>query len=531
MKKTILFNLLFVLCHLVQAQEVDYAPKYPEARNGFYILSPKIKPSPKINGANVFGVRPGSKFLYTIPASGDKPMTFSTSPLPKGLSLDSKTGIISGTIENKDIKDYKIVLKAKNAKGKDSKEFTIKVGNTICLTPPLGWNSFNSWARRNVTQERVLKSARAMVDKGLNDFGFSYINIDVGWQGKRGGEYNAIQPNEKFPDIKAMYDEIHALGLKGGIYSSPWITTYGAGVGGSSDNKDGKWDKSMIDPKGTKLKNSAYRRIGKYKFDAIDVKQWVEWGVDYLKYDWQPNDAESIVRMADALDASGRDIVLSLSNNAHFDIIELCKTRVQCWRSGVDLKDRWNTDGKAWNLLQEWDKQRKWLDEGYRGGPGHFPDPDMLVVGDLSSTDSNVLLRPSNLTPDEQYTHITLWTLWASPMLIGCPIEYMDMFTLGLFKNSEVIDVHQDAVAIPGKTILNENGIEIIVKDLENGKKAVGLFNKNDSEEVVTLNFKAAGISGDKKIRDVWRNKDIGTFKDTFSAKVRPHGVVFIKIE
>ncbi|WP_298238964.1 putative Ig domain-containing protein [uncultured Algibacter sp.] len=528
--KNVFYIKLLLLCNIlvVHAQKVDYNPEYPKSDDGLYILSPTESPKPNINGASVFGVRPNKVFLYTIPASGDRPMKFSAKGLPKGLKLDCKTGIITGKIINTEEKNYEVTFKAKNKKGSDTKNFTIKVGQTICLTPPLGWNSFNCWARRDVTQERVLESARAMVDKGLINYGFSYVNIDVGWPKNRGGKFNAIQPNEKFPDIKAMFDEIHALGLKGGIYSSPWITTYGNGTGGSSDNKDGYWEKSMKDPRFTKLKNTQWRRIGKYKFHSNDVKQWVDWGVDYLKYDWAPIDSISLVLMADELESCGRDIVYSISNNTKFNMANLVKTRVNCFRTGGDLKDRWDTDGKGWNMLRAWDMQNKWL-EVYRGEPGHFTDPDMLVVGKQMMQSKELV--PSRLTADEQYTHISLWTLWASPMLMGCPVDQMDDFTLNLFTNAEVLDIHQDATAVGGIPVYQKNGIEIVVKDLENGDKAIGLFNKNETEQVVTLDWETAGLSGKKNIRDVWRNKDIGEFENSFSANVRPHGVILLKIE
>ena len=102
----------------------------------------------------------------------------------------------------------------------------------------MGWNSWNCWAR-DVTREQVLASARAMVEKGLVNHGWTYINIDDGWQGQRGGKYNAIQPNTKFPDMKGLADEIHGMGLKIGIYSTPWIGTYAAHIGSYSDNPDG----------------------------------------------------------------------------------------------------------------------------------------------------------------------------------------------------------------------------------------------------------------------------------------------------
>lgn len=512
-------------------QDSDYVPEYPYSGSGRYMLTPEPGARARINGPAVFGVRPGSPFLYTIPVSGERPMTFSASSLPAGLSVDPKTGFISGTIADQTIRDYPVQLHAENSKGRVTKDFTIKVGEAICLTPPLGWNSWNCWSRR-ISQDRVLRSARAMASKGLIHYGFSYINIDGNWQNNtRGGEFRALEPDPtRFPNIKAMFDEIHALGLKGGIYSTPWVTSFAGGIGGSSDTEDGAWDKSMVDPRGTKLTNTIWRRVGNYSFAKNDVQQWVEWGVDYLKYDWNPHDEKSLVEMAKELRESGRDIVYSLSNTVELDAVELCKTQANCWRTGGDLKDHWiaSPDYKGRGIVDAWKSHRDWQEKGWRGGPGHFPDADMMVVGDVNSSSKGPRLEPTNLTPDEQYTHVTLWTLWAAPILLGCPVENMDAFTLNLFMNAEVLDVHQDTAAIPGMTVYNQDDLEIIVKDLADGSKAIGLFNRNDTERVVEMDWDTVGLTGMTKLRDVWRHHDIGEFNERFSATVRPHGSLLL---
>src|SRR5580692_2836271 len=181
------------------------------------ILTPPAPKTPRINGPGIFGVRPGSPFLYTIPATGDRPMAFAADGLPVGLKVDGETGRITGVVDAAG--EYPVVLRAKNSRGEDAKKFRIVVGDKIALTPPMGWNSWNCWARA-VDQDKVLRSARAMVSSGLADHGWTYINIDDTWQGARGGPFHAIQPNEKFPDMKALCDQIHALGLKAGIYST-----------------------------------------------------------------------------------------------------------------------------------------------------------------------------------------------------------------------------------------------------------------------------------------------------------------------
>ena len=209
------------------------------AANEAYILTPPAPATPRVNGPSVFGVRPGAPFLYTIPTTGERPMTFAVDDLPAGLTLDPASGRITGTLSQ--VNEYTVTLRATNALGAAEKVFRIVVGDQIALTPPMGWSSWNCWGDA-VSQEKVLSSARAMVEKGLSQHGWTYINIDDGWQGKRGGEYNAIQPNKKFPDMAALADEIHDLGLKFGIYSGPWRGTYAGYVGSSSDHADGTYD-------------------------------------------------------------------------------------------------------------------------------------------------------------------------------------------------------------------------------------------------------------------------------------------------
>ena len=186
------------------------------------IRTPKPPVAPRINGPSIFGIRPGHPFLYHVPATGDRPMEFAADNLPAGLVLDPKTGNITGVLPKAG--EYVVILCAKNAKGADMKKFKIIAGETIALTPPMGWNSWNHYKGR-VSAEVVLANAKAMADSGLMDHGWNYMNIDDTWQGRRGGSFNAIQGNEKFPDLAELCDAVHRLGLKIGIYFTPWVTS------------------------------------------------------------------------------------------------------------------------------------------------------------------------------------------------------------------------------------------------------------------------------------------------------------------
>ena len=234
-------------------------PASPDANSR--ILTPPAPATPRINGPRIYGQRTGHPFLYTIPATGDRPIVFSANGLPDGLKIDQKTGRISGVVASAG--EFKVTLQAKNDRGTDEKPLKIVIGDEIALTPPMGWNSWNCWGSQ-VSAEKVLQSAHGMADSGLINHGWTYINIDDAWQAdQRGGEFHAIQGNEKFPDMKGLCDEIHNLGLKVGIYSTPWTISYAGHVGGSSENDDGHLEKPTIPKKGNVNKKILPWAIGK----------------------------------------------------------------------------------------------------------------------------------------------------------------------------------------------------------------------------------------------------------------------------
>ena len=497
------------------------------------ILTPPAAPTPRINGPGVFGVRPGSPFLYAIPATGRRPMTFAVDGLPGGLTLDPATGRITGVLAGPG--EHTVTLRAKNALGEGEKKFRIVVGDRIALTPPMGWSSWNCWGDV-VSQEKVLSSAHAMAEKGLREHGWTYINVDDGWQGPRGGEFNALQSNKKFPDMKALADEIHGLGLKFGIYSSPWRGTYAGYLGGSSDNADGTYAwvesgdvngfyKLNKDPKAPDAKPTWVNwTFGQHSFAAQDARQWAAWGVDYLKYDWFPNDVPRVREMADALRTTGRDIVYSLSNTGIYDHAADYLHLANLWRTTGDINDSWTSVNRIGFLQDRW---------AAYAGPGHWSDPDMLVVGMVGWGPN---LHPTHLTPDEQYTHLSLWCLLSAPLLLGCDLAQMDDFTLGLLTNDEVLAIDQDPLGNQATQFSNQDGKVVYAKTLEDGSIAVGLFNRGETEATVGVKWgpwgtlPTAHVGTTYRVRDLWRQQDLGEFKDSFETKVAPHGVVLVRL-
>ena len=493
-----------------------------------YILTPKPGPEPRITGAKVFGVRPGSPFLFRVTATGDKPMKFSVEGLPAGLKLNPVTGQITGKMKKEG--EYNVVVHAENSLGVAKRGLKIVCGPTIGLTPALGWNSWNCFAGA-VTADDIKAAADAMVESGLIDHGWTYINIDDFWmvhrdssdptlQGPKRDENGIIIPNPRFSDMKGLVDYVHSKGLKIGLYSSP-----------------GPW--------------SCGGCVSSFNFELEDAEQYARWGFDYLKYDWcsynrgleqhrgdkswDPSSARNItyaggnysledhkrpfIIMQQALAKQPRDIIYSLCQYGMANVWEWGEgVGGNSWRTTNDINDSWGSMsgiGFAQNGREKY------------AGPGHFNDPDMLVVGKVGW---GPRLRESRLSPNEQYTHISLWSLLCSPLLIGCDMTQFDEFTLNLLTNDEVLEVNQDPLGCQASRISVDGSLEVWAKDMEDGSKAVGLFNRGSREDSVTVNWSELGISGKQVVRDLWRQKDIGEFSGEFQAKVGRHGVVLVKI-
>ena len=460
-------------------------------------LTPPPAPQPRINSARVFGTRPGSPFLFRIAASGKRPMTFAADTLPVGLSLDPTSGIITGKLTAPG--EHVVTLKATNELGTASQQFKIVVGNDLALTPPMGWNSWYCW-NLTVNQYHVEKAGKAMVESGLADHGWTYINIDDGWEGGRGGPLNAIQPNEKFPDMKMLCDSLHAMGLKVGIYSSPGPKTCGS-------------------------------FLGSYEHEAEDVKQWVKWGFDYLKHDWCSY-AEIVrgqsglavcqkpyVLMADLLRKQERDIVLGLCQYGMGDVSKWgYEIGAQLWRTTGDMESSWHA------VHTSLESQVPIL-QNIR--PGGWNDPDMLMIGRFGP---DKWRGPTRLTSDEQYTQFSLWCILSAPLILTCDLEELDAFTLGLVTNDEVIAVNQDPAGKPAIRHLVGDSLEVWTKPLSDSSTAVAMVNRGFIEEPLLAVWKDLGLVGAQNARDLWRQKDLGTFDHQFEATIRPRGVVLLRV-
>ncbi|MBK5261775.1 MAG: putative Ig domain-containing protein [Peptostreptococcaceae bacterium] len=503
---------------MITTSEISYGiGKDSCATQGTYeIRTPHPKPQPRINGPLVYGCRPGNPFLYRIPCQGKRPIIFSAKGLPTGLVLDPATGIITGT--NPPLGEYIVTFKAMNNVGRAERQFKIVSGKTLSLTPPMGWNHWYTHEDR-ITDSIMREAADLMIKNGMADVGYQYVNIDGCWtnnpkkkdptrNGPQRDEQGNILPNSHFPDMKSLVDYIHSKGLKAGIYSSPGPFDC-AGYAGSYEHEE----------------------QDAHLFFAV-------WGFDFLKYDWcsyepvrvagQPVSLEEMqkpyILMGDILKRQPRDVVFNLCQYGMGKVWEWgAKVGGQSWRTAGDI---------SFESEKFFAVALKNAEHGAFSGPGAWNDPDYLVLGRWSQRVGNVWTKdqPNKMTPDEQYSYMSLWCLMASPLFLGGDIAQLDEFTLNVLCNPEVIDVDQDPLGKSGKVIRKSEDCFLMVKDMADGSKAVGLFNQSKNAAELVVDWKELQISGKQSVRDLWRQKELGVYKQKFSAQVPPRGVVMVKI-
>jgi alpha-galactosidase len=539
------------------------------------IRTPPPPPTPRINGPRIYGERPGHPFFYHLPVSGERPITVTAEGLPAGLTLDPATGNITGVISQPGQTDVKFT--AVNAAGKESATLRIVCGPTVCLTPPLGWNSWNAF-HRNIDEGKIKGAADAMVATGLIDHGWTYINMDDRWEGKRDANGN-IQGGPNFPDMKGLADYIHAKGLKVGLYSSPGPTTC-AGAAASYQHEDqdaatyASWDMDYLKYDwcsyggiADKLRAQKYRDIlppdQATQLSALTAESAVlnarrhNYALSTLPQtdDYQQAEAKSATlttpqiiarqkevqtavnaliaeakklapdksaavelellqepyaKMRASLDKVNRDIVFSFCQYGRGQVWEWgAATGGNLWRTTGDIGANWKSvesHGFGQNGHEKW------------AGPGHWNDPDMLEIGN------------GKLTPDENYTHMTLWCMLDAPLLIGCDMPKMTPFTISLFTNDEVLAVNQDSLGKQGWRAKQDGSTEVWMKPLADGSLAVAFFNRGEAPANVSVQWSDLKLSGPQAVRDLWRQKGVGNQASGYSVNVASHGAELFKV-
>jgi alpha-galactosidase len=503
----------FVLSVALALISLRAAPPLAAASgNGSDLRTPVPGPVPRINSPAVYGCRPGHPFLYRVPVTGERPMTFHAAGLPPGLSLDAARGIITGSVGT--LGTYSVELRAMNSAGSNTRVFKIVCGDTLALTPPMGWNDWYSDYGR-ITDARVRDAADRLIKNGMADAGYQYVNIDDCWANAgrdadparvaafRNNAGN-ILPNRYFPDMHALTEYIHAKGLKAGIYSSPGKTTC-AGFSGS------------------------------YGHEAQDARQFAEWGFDFLKYDWcsysdfAPAKTRTLAQMKAPYQLMGRlvkeqnrDMLLNLCQYGMGDVWKWGEeVGAQSWRTSSDLGFSLN---QIFEVALANAAHREW------SKPGSWNDPDYIQIGWVGDARGLGEPQPTKLSGEEQYSFMSLWSLVAAPLFYSGDLTHLDAFTLNVLCNPEVIAVDQDPKGQSARVAAKTESTFLLVKDLADGSKAVGLCNFGHSETTVTATWADVGVTGGQLVRDLWREKNIGRFEDTFTAQVPARGVVLVAV-
>ncbi len=368
----------------------------------------------------------------------------------------------------------------------------------VALTPPMGWNSWNFFARR-VTDQDIRNAADQLVSTGMKDAGYVYVNIDDTWEGERdaGGE---LHPNAKFPDMKALADYVHSKGLKLGIYSSPGPRTcagYAASLG----------------------------------HEVQDAQLYASWGIDYLKYDLcsyreavmaaeAPADKAAEMRlmiaaydkMDKALKAAGRPIVYSLCQYGWDAVWEWGpKVGANLWRTTGDIKPNWQS---IYSILNQQAGLARYA------GPGHWNDPDMLEVGN------------GNLTLAENRTHFSMWAMLAAPLLAGNDLPNMTPEIRAILTNRDVIAIDQDRLGRQATRAYSDGEVDVWTRHLSGRAMAIAVVNAGPdrfSTHPFHLNLDSLGLKGPQKGKNLWTGDEV-TLSNGMPVEIASHDVLLVRI-
>ena len=364
---------------------------------------------------------------------------------------------------------------------------------SLSLTPQMGWSSWNNF-QGNINEDIIKSIADAMVASGLKDAGYTYINIDDCWHGKRDAD-GFIQADPKhFPHgIKALADYVHSRGLKLGIYSDAGSETCAG-------------------------------RPGSLGHEYQDALQYARWEVDYLKYDWcnttNVNAQGAYQLMRDALQATGRPIFFSMCEWGDNHPWRWAKGIGDSWRIGPDIWCSFDSTRvfptyiqcSVIDCINRNDSLRSYA------GPGHWNDPDMLEVG-------------NGLSVNQDRAHFTMWCMMASPLILGNDVRNMSDETKAILTNRDLIAIDQDKLGVQGLRFLIREGLEYWFKPLSNGDWAMTIFNPTRQSLSCSLNWQDFNLTDKEvskrstafdqhvyKIKNLWTGRMEG--KTTLKSKI-----------
>jgi alpha-L-fucosidase len=491
----------------------------------------------------------GAPLVFSVAAGGEQPIRYAAKDLPRGLTLDPKTGLISGSL--KVAGEYTFSVIAKNSAGHATTQFKLVTGNQVAMTPPMGWNSYDAFGD-SVTEAETLANARYL-KKHLLAHGWNFVVIDFRWYDsvttyddknltrERSGaklfvdEFGRMLPaTNRFPSaiggkgFKPLADEIHAMGLKFGFHMMRGIprqavkaktpiegSEFTAADAGNTNNICG-WCPDMFGV----VANPA----GQAWYDAM-FRLYAAWGLDYIKVDdlSVPYNAGEIEMIRQAINKCGRPIVFSTSpGETDFRYAGHISTNANLWRISGDFWDEWKKLNHQFDLVARWQGT---------GGPGHWPDADMIPFGHLSIRCwTNSKEHQTRFTQDEQRTLMSLWALAPSPLMLGANLTDLDPATLALLNNDEVIAINQDPLGQPARRVTaSGSSPEIWTRQLASGALAVGIFNRTAKPLATDVSWRDQGFIVPPNVRDLWTHKMLSA-QTNFTAELPPHGCVLLEI-
>jgi len=482
--------------------------------------------------ADVVGIRPGTPFLHLVGVSNRTPdLRFSAKGLPKGIQINRKTGVLSGAAPAEP-GTYDVALSVRGSDSEARADLRIVVGDALALTPPMGWNSWNSF-EAEISEAVIYEIAGALERSGLRDAGYVYINLDDHWadinrelivyENNIRAEWRMTADKERFPNgLKPIADALHARGFKLGVYSDAGVTTC-----------------AEAQPAG-------------YGYEEVDAKTFAEWGVDYLKYDYcyAPPEKEAAIaryaKMGRALEATGRSIVYSICEWGVRQPWEWAREAGgHLWRTTGDMRDHWEfspgREPKRRGGVGVLDAADLQVGLEKHHGPGGWNDPDMLIVGvDLANSAAH--LGSAGIGEIEERSMMSLWALMGAPLIINADIRKLDQGSphydkawaeriKPLLLNHEAIAVNQDPLGRQGTRVAYEGDADIWAKPLKDGAVAVGLLNRGDTDDLrIRVNWTDLGVSGAYSVRDLWTHTDLGVSDEGWEMTAAPHETVLLKL-
>jgi hypothetical protein len=499
--------------------------------------------TPRLQGPFVFGSKVSAPLVFAIPATGQAPLTFSVTGLPSGLNLASATGIVSGTAPAAG--SYELEVTVTNSEGSTTAKYTLTSGTTLALTPPMGWNSYDSFGA-SVTEQDMLQQAGA-VRKHLQPFGWNTVVIDYRWYEPgqpidANGRY--LPAMSKYPSatggtgFTSLANQIHAMGLGFGIHIMRGLPrkSYDAHlpIAGSSyttsdagnPNDSCPWDTHMWGVRGDTVAGQAW-------YDAL-FQQYASWGVDFVKVDDMFNNTTKQYHQAEAdairkaIDKTGRAIVLSFSPgpddtstlpNASSNLNQ----NANMWRV---VNDFWDYNALT-DLEGAFMQAAAW--QGVTGlTPGHWPDLDMLPLGYLGPRNEWHASGQTTFSQNEQVAIMSLWAMLPSPLMFGGnPMDLdSDPWTLALLTNEEILAVNQDALGARGRRTEVPGG-EVWARELSGGRKAVGFFNRGTQDAMMSVEYSQLDMGQAPVVRDLWHRADVVAAGDSLSVNV-PAGAALV---